>query len=109
MKKIIGIVGVAVIAATLFFTTDLVNNTSEDTTLASLITMNTANAEDPYLIVGIGKPVPQKCTFEVEDPTGPLVWDPRYEMMVPSTKTVDGDEIDCKGWDLAVCWSQACH
>jgi hypothetical protein len=51
MKKIIGILGVAVIAATMFFTTDVVNSTGKDITLGSLITMNTANAVDSTTIL----------------------------------------------------------
>ncbi|MFV0505962.1 MAG: hypothetical protein ACK5L5_04520 [Bacteroidales bacterium] len=53
MKKIIGILGVFAIAMTMFFST---TNSSGNTDLASLIAINTANAEsdrnacdnDPY-------------------------------------------------------------
>ncbi|MBG7630807.1 MAG: hypothetical protein IZT56_10270 [Bacteroidetes bacterium] len=46
MKKIIGILGVAVFAVTLFASTNV--NSLKDIDLASLITMNTASAEfDP--------------------------------------------------------------
>lgn len=45
MKKIIGILGVAVIAATMFFSANAVNGSANDTSLAGLIAMNTANAE----------------------------------------------------------------
>lgn len=46
MKKLIGILGVAVIAATMFFSANSVSDNTTDASLASLITMNTANAED---------------------------------------------------------------
>lgn len=48
MKKIIGFLGVAVIAATMFLNSNNVNNSSNDLKLASLLSINTANAEvDP--------------------------------------------------------------
>jgi hypothetical protein len=46
MKKIIGIIGVVVIAMTMFFNTNSVNgNTNEGVELASFFKLNTANAE----------------------------------------------------------------
>lgn len=45
MKKIIGILGVAMIAATIFFSTNWVSGSTADTNLASLIRVNSANAE----------------------------------------------------------------
>jgi hypothetical protein len=45
MKKLIGILGVAVIAMAMFFSTNSLNNSSGDLDLASLLNMNTANAE----------------------------------------------------------------
>lgn len=48
MKKIIGILGIAVIAATMFFNTNGVSSSTTDLRLASLLSINTANAEvDP--------------------------------------------------------------
>ncbi|MFA9189550.1 hypothetical protein [Flavobacterium magnesitis] len=44
MKKILGILGVAVIAATMFFSSNNMS-TTEDTSLAGLIALNAANAE----------------------------------------------------------------
>ncbi|WP_026712494.1 hypothetical protein [Flavobacterium daejeonense] len=44
MKKIIGVLGVAVIAATMFFSANNANGFNSDTSLASLITMNEAHA-----------------------------------------------------------------
>lgn len=46
MKKIIGVLGVAMIAATMFFNANNVNNFSLDSSLTSLLTMNAANAEE---------------------------------------------------------------
>ncbi len=45
MKKLIGIVGVAVIAMAMFFSTSALNSSSGDLDLASLLNINTANAE----------------------------------------------------------------
>lgn len=45
MKKIIGILGVAVIAAMMFFTANTVNGSNSNIDLTSLMEMNTANAE----------------------------------------------------------------
>jgi hypothetical protein len=45
MKKIIGILGVAIIAVAMFFSANGVNTSSADTSLASLMTINAANAE----------------------------------------------------------------
>lgn len=45
MKKVIGILGVAVIAATMFFSANGVNSSASDSSLASLMNMNSANAE----------------------------------------------------------------
>jgi hypothetical protein len=45
MKKIIGILGVVMIAATMFFSANGVNSSSSDTSLADLVGMNAANAQ----------------------------------------------------------------
>ena len=45
MKKVIGILGVAVIAATMFFSANTMSGSTTDANLASLIAMNVANAE----------------------------------------------------------------
>ena len=45
MKKIIGILGVAVIAATMFFSANNVAGSGSDASLASVVGMNSANAE----------------------------------------------------------------
>ncbi len=45
MKKIIGILGVFVIAMAMFFNTSAMNSSNGDLDLASLLNMNTANAE----------------------------------------------------------------
>jgi hypothetical protein len=46
MKKTIGVLGVAVIAVTMFFSANVENGSTSDTSLASLLGMNSANAED---------------------------------------------------------------
>ncbi len=48
MKKLIGILGVAVIAMAMLFSTNVVNITNGDMDLASLVSMGEANAECPY-------------------------------------------------------------
>ena len=45
MKKIIGILGVVVIAVAMFFSTNAMNNSNGNFDLASLLALNTANAE----------------------------------------------------------------
>lgn len=45
MKKLIGILGIAVIAMTMFFSTNSINTSDGEVDLASLIAINTANAE----------------------------------------------------------------
>ena len=45
MKKIIGILGVAFIAIAMFFNTSGMNSSNGDLDLASILNMNTANAE----------------------------------------------------------------
>ena len=47
MKKTIGILGVAVMAIAMFFNTNITNNANGDFDLASIVNINTANAEDP--------------------------------------------------------------
>lgn len=46
MKKIIGSLGVVIIAVAMFFNTNVTNNSTEDTSLTSLIGLNSANAEE---------------------------------------------------------------
>ncbi|MBA0884776.1 hypothetical protein [Flavobacterium undicola] len=45
MKKILGILGVVVIAVTMFLGTDKINSSSPDNNLSDVIAMNSANAE----------------------------------------------------------------
>lgn len=46
MKQIIGILGIGVIVMALFFNTNKMNSSNGDLDLASLIALNTANAEE---------------------------------------------------------------
>ena len=46
MKKIIGIIGIAVIAMAVFFNANTMNGSNGDLDLANLIAMNIANAEN---------------------------------------------------------------
>ena len=45
MKKTIGVLGIAVIAATMFFNVNSVNGSATDTSLTSLMKMNLAHAD----------------------------------------------------------------
>ena len=45
MKKLTGILGVTVIAVAMFFNSNAMNNSNGDLDLASLLEVNTANAE----------------------------------------------------------------
>lgn len=67
MKKIFGVLVVAAIAATTFFNANNINSASSDSTLGSLLTMNTANAEngnEEYYAKVVD------CTFVEPDGTG---------------------------------------
>jgi hypothetical protein len=48
MKKIIGILGVMVIAVAMFFSTNTINSSNGDLNLANLVNMNPANAGGHY-------------------------------------------------------------
>lgn len=45
MKKILGVLGAAMIVAAMFFSVNNVNSSNSDTNLASLLSLNSANAE----------------------------------------------------------------
>ena len=46
MKKLIGMVGIAVMAMAMFFSTNAMDSSNSNLDLASIINMNTANAEE---------------------------------------------------------------
>jgi hypothetical protein len=54
MKKIIGILGIAVIAATMFFSANGDSHSTTNKNLASLIGMNSANAEEGDICITCG-------------------------------------------------------
>ena len=92
MKKIIGILGVAVIAMTLFYTNNTVNTVGKDINLNSLLAMNTANAEtsDAYHMKFFS------CTFvHIDRETGIPQWYP-------------GQELSCYG-GFESCTSVPCY
>lgn len=95
MKKIIGILGVAVIAATMFFNTNNLCSSSPDLSLVNLIKMNTANAEldGQDGIFGIDTSV--KCT--AEKVTG-RIWNSYKGRWEDTIELVDGHRIDCIGF-----------
>jgi hypothetical protein len=105
MKKIIGILGVAVIAATLFFSTDVVNSTNTDTTLGSLIVMNTANADETSHIWGTA--TGETCKILTFDSTK-MVWNPDCNCLLPTPVWTNGSHIGCPGWALTGCSSTDC-
>ncbi|WP_417941934.1 hypothetical protein [Flavobacterium sp. RS13.1] len=91
MKKIIGILGVGVIAATMFFSANNLNGSSSDTSLASLINMNVANAEiDPD-----GEVEDEvACKYTITINVGPISY----------TTEMDGTRTDCVS-GKGKCWS----
>jgi hypothetical protein len=90
MKKILGILGVAVIAATMFFSTNNVNEFISD---VSLISINTANAqENPESSSAQYNPKTEDCPYEDE-----------Y-----GTKHKDGTETCCLGGNTTPCTVKAC-
>lgn len=92
MKKIIGILGVGVIATTMFFTANNVNGSSSaDTSLTSLLNMNVANAEiDPD-----GEVEDEvACKYTITINIGPVSY---------STE-MDGTRTDCVS-GKGKCWS----
>lgn len=54
MKKIIGILGIAVIAVAMFFSVNKLRNSSADSSLDNLISMNKANAEEGDICITCG-------------------------------------------------------
>jgi hypothetical protein len=72
MKKIIGILCVAVIAVAMFFSANGVNGSSSNTGLASLMTMNTANAQSE-----------SPCEFE---PRGCPIWNVKITIGYPENQ-----------------------
>ena len=61
MKKAIGILGVIVFTVAMFFNTNTISGSNSDTSLVSLMTLNSANAES--------------CQ---EEPRGCPIWIPHY-------------------------------
>ena len=51
MKKVIGILSVATLALAMFFNANAMNNTNNDFSLASLLTLNNANADPESCVV----------------------------------------------------------
>lgn len=109
MKKIIGILGVAVIAAMMFLTTNVLTGSKSDVSLASLIAVNTANAQSetndgPF---SYGKElVPEKvydtvysisgsASLYVEVPVGAKVTGTYYNHFIGTMKSCD--------WAVAKC------
>ena len=68
MKKIIGILGIVVIAATMFFSANEVNGSNSDISLTSLMTLNSANAEC------VVSTIPQLNTGRCSALTGNCYW-----------------------------------
>jgi len=75
MKKLIGILGVAVIAVTMFANTNSAN-INKNTDLASLIAMNVANAEDEDGDLCSSEP---DITCWVSYPDGSIFFSPNCE------------------------------
>ena len=87
MKKLIGIVGIAVIAMAMFFNTNALNSSNGDFDLASLLNMNSANAECTH-----GDP---ECFFKCDSTPNETCKFTYQHAGVTVTLTCDGKKIDC--------------
>ncbi len=101
MKKVIGILGVAMIAAAMFFNTNLVNDSTKDISLSSLISLNNANATEGTggSIPGVGTSTSTTCWGTRL--TGVAIWGATWEY-------VAGHNYDCSGWRNYCEWSNGC-
>lgn len=80
MKKLTGILGVAVFAMAMFFSINTMNSANGDLDLASLLTINKANAEDgcndcEYFCVDADD---QSCYITGIDTNSITCWDMTY-------------------------------
>ena len=102
MKKLIGILGVAVLAATMFFSANNVAGSNSDASLASLVGMNSANAEELP-----GGPVWYRFGSYVPVTYGGTEYSVQVDVIVNGVKvgvktvwrtTQSYTIYDCKGW-----------
>ncbi|WP_281299289.1 hypothetical protein [Flavobacterium limnophilum] len=91
MKKILGILGVTVMAVTMFLSTNNTNGASSDVNLAGLIGINNANAEncDDYQYV-----------TESDVTTTSIVYDYKGRRCTEHTSQ---HVVDCEGFGPIVC------
>jgi hypothetical protein len=91
MKKIIGVLGVAVIAVAMFLTTNVVNKTSSDISLMSLVTINEANAEAN----ATSCTVTTTCMNSIGDPNGSVSCTGAKCSRTWNSVTCDGSKTTC--------------
>ncbi|WP_147677884.1 hypothetical protein [Algibacter pacificus] len=103
MKKIIGVLGIALIAIAMFLNTNTINNSNLD--LANLISLNTANAEDT--LPGFGTASSTACTYSVPIET---TYDSLCDCFrITKWEEREGTNYDCSGWQASYCeWSIGC-
>lgn len=98
MKKLIGILGVVVIAMAMFFSANPINSSNIDLNLADLITMNTANAEVPG-----------------QDTCGPNSIQDRFadhemcQTYIPFVGEVRGQKVECHNMTTQCCTPYSCR
>ena len=87
MKKIIGILGVAMITATMYFSTNAVSDSFTDTSLASLISLNKAHADSEGTATVPCKDVQTDMGQFAVRACQKCVWVNTYFIYTPSTCT----------------------
>ncbi len=88
MKKIIGILGVAVIAATMFFSANNVAGSDADASLASLAAINMASASAEDVSGWWGHPVKHTYSTTISIGVGVATY----------SRTDTYDSWECDGW-----------
>ena len=101
MKKIIGILGIAVFAMVLLFNVDSLNNSNADLDLSNLMAMNKANAEEGGWFEDEEN---QTCLLGFESVVGSMNPDGSFNIIDIYTF---GTETICTGWGWG-CTAVAC-
>lgn len=104
MKKIIGVLGIAVFAMVMFFNTDSLNNSNADLDLSSLMAINKANAEETEWFADEEE---QECEMLVYSHTEQQSTPNGGFIIVDIYVTVQGNETICTGW-WGFCDAVAC-
>ena len=99
MKKIIGILGVAMIAATMFFNANALSGSTTDTSLSSLMTLNKAHADNE--ITDWWNSKIYKCELEECSESYGVIWVRTYNGHYENCQegNTNAHCYDCKGCD----------